>query len=81
MFKKIRSDRDPRDTVLSELRKEFRPYFEKAGNGLEGVARKYPKFLFVMMVSGIILSIILCFTVFRHKELPVDHFTHIKKKL
>jgi len=70
MFKKIRSDRDPRDTVISEIGKEFRPYFDKAGQGLKGAAKRYPKFLFWMMVINISLSAILCFTVFRHKELP-----------
>lgn len=71
MFKKIRSDRDPRDTVISELKNEFRPYFSKAGRGLKGAAERYPKFLFWMMVINISLSAILCFTVFRHKEKPV----------
>ena len=70
MFKKIHSDRDPRDTVISEIRKEFRPYFDKAGQGLKGAARRYPKFLFWMMVINISLSAILCFTVFRHREAP-----------
>jgi hypothetical protein len=70
MFKKIRSDRDPRETVISELKKEFRPYFSKAGQGLKGAAERYPKFLFWMMVINIGLSAILCFTVFRHREIP-----------
>jgi hypothetical protein len=68
MFKKIHSDRDPRDTVISEVKKEFRPYFNKAGQGLKGAAERYPKFLFWMMVINITLSAILCFTVFRHRE-------------
>lgn len=71
MFKKIHSDRDPRDTVISEVKKEFRPYFKKAGHGLRRAAERYPKFLFVMMVINLSLSAILCFTVFRHKE-PVN---------
>jgi hypothetical protein len=70
MFKKIHSDRDPRDTVISEIKKEFRPYLGKAGHGLKGAAERYPKFLFWIMVINISLSAILCFTVFRHKELP-----------
>ena len=68
MFKKIHSDRDPRDTVISEVKKEFRPYFNKAGRGLKGAAERYPKFLFWMMVINITMSAILCFTVFRHRE-------------
>ena len=70
MFKKIHSDRDPRDTVISEIKREFSPYFSKAGRGLKGTAERYPRFLFWMMVINITLSAILCFTVFRHKELP-----------
>jgi len=70
MFKKIHSDRDPRDTLVSEIKKEFRPYFSKAGRGLKGTVERYPKFLFCMMVVNITLSAILCFTVFRHKEIP-----------
>lgn len=70
MFKKITSDRDPRDTVLSEIKKEFRPWFTKAGMGLKKTAERYPKFLFCMMVINMCLSIILCFTVMRHKEVP-----------
>jgi len=70
MFRKIHSDRDPRDTVMSEIKKEFRPYFSKAGQGLKGTAERYPRFLFWMMVINITLSAILCFTVFRHREAP-----------
>ena len=70
MFKKIHSDRDPRDTVISEIKKEFSPYFSKAGQGLEGTAKRYPKFLFWMMVINISLSIVLVATVFRRKDEP-----------
>ncbi len=70
MFKKITSNRDPRDTVYSEIKKEFKPYFTKAGTGLKRTAERYPKFLFSMMVINICLSIILCFTVMRHKNVP-----------
>ena len=71
MFKKIRSNRDPRDTVLTELRREFGPHFGNAKTKLRSVANNHPRFLFWMMVVNISLSAILCFTVFRHKELPV----------
>ena len=68
MFRKIHSNRDPRDTVFREIKKEFRPYFDKAGRGLKKTADRYPKFLFWMMVINITMSAILCFTVFRHRE-------------
>jgi len=72
LFKKITSDRDPRDTVVREIRKEFAPYFHSAGQGLKNYAARYPKFLFAMMVINISLSIILCLTCYRpKKEQPV----------
>jgi hypothetical protein len=68
MFKKIHSNRDPRDTVWSEVRKQFSPYFNEAGTGLKKTAEQYPKFLFWMMVVNITLSIVLVTTVFRPKK-------------
>jgi hypothetical protein len=65
MFKKITSDRDPRDTVFSELNKEFKPYFGKFRKGVKTIADQYPKFLFCMMVINIVLSVILSLTVLR----------------
>jgi len=65
MFKKITSNRDPRDTVFSELGKEFRPYLNKVKSGLSYCAERYPKFLFGMMVINITLSAVLVMTVFR----------------
>jgi hypothetical protein len=70
MFRKLHSNRDPRDTLFSELNKEFRPYIRKAGKGLKGLADDHPKFLFVMMVINIVLSVILSFTVFRRHDQP-----------
>jgi hypothetical protein len=70
MFRKLHSNRDPRDTLFSELNKEFRPYIHKAGKGLKGLADDHPKFLFVMMVINIVLSVILSFTVFRRHDQP-----------
>ena len=68
MFRKIHSNRDPRDTVYTELKKEFNPYVSKAGEGLKAATSRYPKFLFWMMVVNIVLSAALSFTVFRHKD-------------
>ena len=68
MFRKIHSNRDPRDTVYTELKKEFKPYVSKAGEGLKAVSSRYPKFIFWMMVINIVLSVVLSFTVFGHKE-------------
>ncbi|MBS1526655.1 MAG: hypothetical protein JST19_13445 [Bacteroidetes bacterium] len=71
MFKKITSNRDPKDTVFSEIKKEFRPYFSKTGTFLKHCAERYPVFLFWMMVINITLSVILVSTVFRRKDEPV----------
>lgn len=68
MFRKITSNRDPRDTVFSELQKEFAGYFEKAGNGFSKATVRYPKFLFGAMVVSLLVSAALAFTVFRHRE-------------
>ena len=65
MFRKLHSNRDPRDTLLSEINKEFRPYIRKAGTGLKSIINSHPRFLFTMMVAGIVLSAVLSFTVFR----------------
>jgi len=62
MFKKITSNRDPKDTVFSEIKKEFGPYFQKAGAFLKCCAERYPVFLFWMMVINITLSVILVAT-------------------
>jgi len=70
MFKKIHSNRDPRDTVFREIKKEFLPYFDKAGQAVKSTADRYPKFLFWMMVINISLSVILVMTVFRPKGEP-----------
>ena len=70
MFRKLHSNRDPRDTLLSEINKEFRPYIRKAGTGLKSIINSHPRFLFTMMVIIIVLSAVLSFTVFRHQAPP-----------
>lgn len=75
MFRKIHSNRDPQATFFQEIRKEFRPYFDKVQAGGKRIAQHYPRFLFVMMVINITLSIILVTTVFRRKGDPPKHKT------
>jgi len=70
MFRKIHSNRDPRDTVWTELRREFGPRFGKAKTQLAASANNHSRFLFWMMVVNILLSAILSFTVFRHPVVP-----------
>lgn len=68
MFRKIRSNRDPRDTVFTELKKELRPYVGKLNRGAKQTAVRYPKVLFWFMVINLVLSAALSFTVFRHRR-------------
>ena len=68
MWKRIHSNRDPRDTLYSEIKKEFRPYFEKAGEGGRNVLARHPRFFFGGMVLALLVSMILAFTLSRHPE-------------
>jgi hypothetical protein len=73
MFRKITSNRDPRDTLLSELKKEFAPHLTKLRGTLLKLTQKYRQFLFVMMVINIVLSIFLVTTVFKRQPPPAKH--------
>ena len=68
MWKRIHSNRDPRDTLYSEIRKEFASYFAIAGTAGKRLTGAYPKFLFGCMVFLMALSLVLSFTIFRHPE-------------
>lgn len=68
MWKRIHSNRDPRDTLYSEIHKEFAAYFLIAGNAGKRLASAYPKFLFGCMILLMAMSLVLSFTVFRHPE-------------
>jgi hypothetical protein len=76
MWKKIHSNRDPRDTLYSELHKEFSSYFGMAGNWVRHLAGAYPKILFGGMIALLLFSFILSFTVFREAGQPVSSVTH-----
>ena len=77
MWKKIRSNRSPDDTVYSEIRKEFSPYFEKAGVGLTGFLQKFPKGIFFLMVVLMAASLVMTLTIFRHPEQKAAPVTKI----
>lgn len=74
MFKKIHSDRDPRDTVFSELKKEFAPYLDKAKSSAGTMAAKNSKAIFWVMVASIAVSAILTLTVLKPhiKHVPIS---------
>ena len=76
MWKKIHSNRDPQDTLYSELRKEFRPWFESLSKWFSGAVSRKPRFFFCTMVLLLLVSAALSFTVFRHPDkvaVTTDH--------
>ncbi|WP_345952956.1 hypothetical protein [Mucilaginibacter sp. PAMB04168] len=68
MWPKIHSNRDPRDTLLTELRKEFGAYYQLAGDWGIGLLRSHSKIAFYAMIALLLVSLVLSFTVFRHRE-------------
>jgi hypothetical protein len=68
MWKRIHSNRDPRDTLYSEIYKEFGSYFAIAGNAAKRLVGAYPKFFWGCMIFLMALSFVLSFTVFRNYE-------------
>lgn len=68
MFRKLHSNRDPHDTLLRELKKEFSVYFGKAESGINACLRRYPKQAYGAMLVIILVSLVLSFTVLRHRE-------------
>lgn len=68
MWRKIHSNRDPRDTLYSEIHKEFGSYFAIAGNAAKRLVGAYPKFFWGCMIFLMTLSFVLSFTVFRKPE-------------
>jgi len=71
MFRKLHSNRDPRDTLFRELKKEFSVYFGKAESGINATLRQYPKQAYGAMLFSMAVSLVLSFTVFRNHQ-PVD---------
>jgi len=73
MWRKIHSNRDPRDTLYSEVRKEFGTYFSIAGNLSKRLLNSHPKVFLWLMIAMMLGSAALSFTVFRHPEAKVTH--------
>jgi hypothetical protein len=63
MFKKLHSNRDPANTVFTEIRKEFAVYFSKAGNGLKKILQQYPKQIYAGMLILMLTSAVISFTI------------------
>lgn len=68
MFRKIHSNRDPKDTLASELRKTFRPYIEQTSVVITQQMKKYPKLLYALMLISVVISAGLSFTILRNHE-------------
>jgi hypothetical protein len=75
MWRRIISNRDPRDTIFTEIRKEFNPYFGKANQFGSSFIARYPRLLFGAMILLLVLSLTLRFTVFRHPQAVKTAFT------
>lgn len=71
MFKKIHSNRDPRDTLYSELKKEFSVYAEKGNGVLKRLIFGSPRFVFGFMIVLLAASLILAVAL-HHQILPKD---------
>jgi hypothetical protein len=68
MFKKIHSNRDPKDTLFTEIRKEFAVYIDSMSRKIVYFLKKNPDLTYTMMLLFLGTSIILSFTVFRNKD-------------
>jgi type I site-specific restriction endonuclease len=68
MFRKIHSNREPQDTILSQLKTEFAPYVGKAAEAIMGLLKRKPKLIFYAMVASILVSAGLSFIILRNKE-------------
>lgn len=62
MFRKIRSNRDPRDTLFSEFAKEFGVYFASAGNRFRGLMLDYSWQIYACMVVMLGVSLVISFS-------------------
>ncbi|MBS7565568.1 hypothetical protein KHS38_14235 [Mucilaginibacter sp. Bleaf8] len=68
MWRKIHSNRDPKDTLYSEIRKEFSVYFGFIADTGQRLFAAYPRIIFGLMVVSMLASFALSLTVFRNRE-------------
>jgi len=66
MFRKIHSNRNPKDTILSQIKTEFRPYIEKTSVVINQQMKKHPKLLYMLMLISMFISAAASFTIFRN---------------
>jgi hypothetical protein len=67
MFRKIHSNRNPQDTLLSELRKEFAVYIDRINASITGFLKQHPNLVYTLMVLFLAASMLLSFTIL-HNE-------------
>lgn len=75
MFRRIRSNRDPRDTLYSELKKEFSAYAHKGSRFSQELAAKYPRLLFCLMTALLLASAVLAILL-HPKMVPPEKTKH-----
>lgn len=68
MYRKIRSN--PPANLAQELKKEFGKYFVRLGVFCKRISGKYPRQVFALMLTSMLFSGILAFTVLRIKKAP-----------
>ena len=78
MFKKIRSNRDPRDTLYSELKKEFSVYVDKGNGAFKSLICGYPRFFFGLMIALLLASLIFAVAL-HHTMQPKDQVIQTPK--
>ena len=71
MFRRIRSNRDPRDTLYSEFKKEFSVYADKGSRLSQELAAKYPRLLFCLMTALLLASAVLA-VLLHPKMVPLE---------
>lgn len=68
MFRKIHSNRDPKDTLFSELQKEFAVYLDRIAFSITGFLKMNPNLVYTLMLLFLAASMVLSFTILRHRE-------------
>lgn len=68
MFRKIHSNRDPRDTLFSEISREFSVYIQKFKHWFSGICLTYPKAVYSTMILLMIGSAISSFLFLQTKK-------------
>ena len=68
MFKKLHSNRNPKDTLSSQIKKEFSVYFERTEQYISAYLIKYPSQIFKGMIAVMLVSIVVSFSLSRSNK-------------